>query len=140
VKATVLVRRTGSADTDGMAIRRRTDDGSLSHAKIMCKTQSPTAPGGRFAKDLFAIDLVGATVTCPAGQQVPLTAVADGQIEPRQTAPGPLTVSESPFAAGACPSAAPQHRRPSIIGPATPARQSVTSRTRPHETRSTPDS
>ena len=49
-------------------------------AKIMCKTQSPTAPGGRFAKDLFTIDLHAGTATCPAGEQVPLSSVADGQI------------------------------------------------------------
>jgi hypothetical protein len=32
----------------------------------MVKTQVPTAPGGRFAKDQFRIDLQGQTVTCPA--------------------------------------------------------------------------
>jgi hypothetical protein len=32
----------------------------------MVKTQLPTAPGGRFAKDQFRIDLVAGTVTCPA--------------------------------------------------------------------------
>jgi DDE family transposase/transposase-like protein DUF772 len=32
-----------------------------------CKIQPPTAPGGRFAKDRFDIDLVTDTVTCPAG-------------------------------------------------------------------------
>jgi len=30
-----------------------------------CKTQPPTTPGGRFAKDRFAIDLDADTVTCP---------------------------------------------------------------------------
>ena len=30
-----------------------------------CKTQPPTAPGGRFAKDRFTIDLDDDTVTCP---------------------------------------------------------------------------
>lgn len=47
---------------------------------IMCKTQSPSAPGGRLAKDAFTIDLHAATVTCPAGQRAPLTVIADGQI------------------------------------------------------------
>jgi hypothetical protein len=37
-----------------------------------CKTQRPTAPGGRFAKDRFQIDLAAGTVTCPAGLMVPL--------------------------------------------------------------------
>jgi hypothetical protein len=32
----------------------------------MVKTQLPTAPGGRFAKDQFGIDLAAGTVTCPA--------------------------------------------------------------------------
>jgi hypothetical protein len=32
----------------------------------MIKTQVPTAPGGRFAKDQFRIDLKAQTVTCPA--------------------------------------------------------------------------
>ena len=32
----------------------------------MIKTQLPTAPGGRFAKDQFRIDLQAQTVTCPA--------------------------------------------------------------------------
>ena len=35
---------------------------------IMCKVQPPNAPGGRFAKDAFVIDLVGGTVTCPGEQ------------------------------------------------------------------------
>jgi Transposase DDE domain len=32
----------------------------------MVKTQIPTAPGGRFAKDRFGIDLAAGMVTCPA--------------------------------------------------------------------------
>ena len=32
-----------------------------------CKTQQPTAPAGRFAKDRFEVDLGTDTVTCPAG-------------------------------------------------------------------------
>jgi hypothetical protein len=32
----------------------------------MIKAQVPTAPGGRFAKDQFRIDLQAGTVTCPA--------------------------------------------------------------------------
>jgi Transposase DDE domain/Transposase domain (DUF772) len=32
----------------------------------MVKTQLPTAPGGRFAKDQFRIDLQAGTMTCPA--------------------------------------------------------------------------
>ena len=36
----------------------------------MITTQLPTAPGGRFAKDQFRIDLQAQTVTCPARVQV----------------------------------------------------------------------
>jgi hypothetical protein len=36
-------------------------------ADIMCKVQPPTAPGGRYTKDEFKIDLVAGTVTCPNG-------------------------------------------------------------------------
>jgi hypothetical protein len=37
-----------------------------------CKTQPPTAAGGRFAKDRFVIDLGADTVTCPAKVTVPI--------------------------------------------------------------------
>jgi len=33
---------------------------------VMCKVAPPSAPGGRFAKDRFAIDQAAGTVTCPA--------------------------------------------------------------------------
>ena len=49
-------------------------------AEIMCKVQAPNAPGGRFAKDAFQIDLTAGTVTCPAGQTVLLRQVKDGHI------------------------------------------------------------
>jgi hypothetical protein len=42
-------------------------------AEIYTKTQPPTAPDGRFAKDKFTIDLDAQTVTCPAGHTVALT-------------------------------------------------------------------
>jgi hypothetical protein len=35
-----------------------------------CKTQPPVAPGGRYRKDHFYIDLDADTVTCPAGEEV----------------------------------------------------------------------
>jgi Transposase DDE domain len=35
-----------------------------------CKTQLPVAPGGRYSKALFYIDLDADTVTCPAGEEV----------------------------------------------------------------------
>jgi hypothetical protein len=37
-----------------------------------CKVQRPVAPGGRFAKDAFAINLETASVACPAGQTTSL--------------------------------------------------------------------
>jgi hypothetical protein len=49
-------------------------------AEVMCKVQPPVAPGGRFAKDEFQIDLDAGTVTCPAGQSAPLRAVKGGQL------------------------------------------------------------
>ena len=55
---------------------------TLEHAgvEIMCKVQAPNAPGGRFAKDAFAIDLEAGTVTCPAGQTAALRPVKDGHV------------------------------------------------------------
>jgi hypothetical protein len=49
-------------------------------ADIMCKVQPPTAPGGRYPKDAFQIDLDAGTVTCPAGRVAALRALKDGQI------------------------------------------------------------
>ncbi len=37
-----------------------------------CKTQPPVAPGGRYSKEHFYIDLGADTVTCPAGEEVPI--------------------------------------------------------------------
>jgi len=55
---------------------------ALEHAdaEIMCKVQAPNAPGGRFAKDAFGIDLEAGTVTCPAGQTAALRQIKDGHI------------------------------------------------------------
>ena len=39
-----------------------------------CKTQAPTAAGGLFPKDRFAIDLAAQTVRCPAGNTTPIQA------------------------------------------------------------------
>jgi hypothetical protein len=38
----------------------------------MVKTQVPTGPGGRFAKDQFRLDLQAGTLTCPARVTVPI--------------------------------------------------------------------
>lgn len=43
-----------------------------------CKTQPPTAPGGRFAKNRFAIDTAAGTARCPAGQTAIIRRRADG--------------------------------------------------------------
>ena len=43
-----------------------------------CKTQPPVAPGGRYAKDRFAIDLDAGTVTCPNDVVVSIRRHADG--------------------------------------------------------------
>jgi hypothetical protein len=44
----------------------------------MVSTQPPTAPGGRFAKDQFRIDLQAQTVTCPARVQVAIIPASRG--------------------------------------------------------------
>ena len=43
-----------------------------------CKTQAPTAAGGLFSKDRFAIDLDAQTVRCPAGNTAPIRAARTG--------------------------------------------------------------
>jgi len=47
-------------------------------AEIFTKVQPPTAPGGRFAKDRFAIDLAAGTVTCPGAVTVPIRPATAG--------------------------------------------------------------
>jgi hypothetical protein len=49
-------------------------------AEANCKVQPPVAPGGRFAKDAFNINLESGTVSCPAGHTVTLRPAADGQL------------------------------------------------------------
>jgi len=49
-----------------------------SRIQSRCKTQSPNAPGGRFGKDRFAIDLTAGTVSCPGGVTAPIRPAADG--------------------------------------------------------------
>ena len=44
-------------------------------AEVNRKAQPPVAPGGRFSKDAFTIDLEGDTVTCPAGTHPVVAAV-----------------------------------------------------------------
>ena len=51
-----------------------------SDAEINCKVQPPHAPGGRFSKATFAVDLDTGTVSCPAGHTVTLTPVKHGQL------------------------------------------------------------
>jgi hypothetical protein len=49
-------------------------------AQANCKAQAPNAPGGRFSKSEFRIDLDAGTVGCPAGLTVALTPASDGQL------------------------------------------------------------
>ena len=44
----------------------------------MVKAQLPTAPGGRFTKDQFCIDLAAGTVTCPAKVTASIVAAHHG--------------------------------------------------------------
>ncbi|HEY6424205.1 MAG TPA: IS1182 family transposase [Pseudonocardiaceae bacterium] len=43
-----------------------------------CKTQIPSAPGGRFGKDRFDIDLQAGTVGCPGGVTAPIRPASGG--------------------------------------------------------------
>ena len=54
--------------------------GLLQQSRInsRCRTQLAAAPGGRFTKDLFDVDLLSGTVTCPAGTTVAIRARGDG--------------------------------------------------------------
>ncbi len=47
-------------------------------AQIFTKVQPPTAPGGRFAKDRFTIDLDSGTVTCPNAVTVAIRPATTG--------------------------------------------------------------
>jgi hypothetical protein len=49
-----------------------------SRIESRCKTQAPNAPGGRFGKDRFVIDLTTGTVGCPGGVTAPLRPAAAG--------------------------------------------------------------
>jgi Transposase DDE domain/Transposase domain (DUF772) len=55
---------------------------ALEHAdaRVMCKVQPPNAPGGRFAKDAFTIDLEAGVVRCPAGPLATLRPRRDGRV------------------------------------------------------------
>jgi hypothetical protein len=48
----------------GELLERLADAGAVSR----CKVQAPSAPGGRFTKADFAVDLLARAVTCPAGR------------------------------------------------------------------------
>lgn len=47
-------------------------------AEAVVKVQAPAAPGGRFPKDRFAIDLAAGSVTCPNNVTVVLRPLKDG--------------------------------------------------------------
>ena len=56
-------------------LQQHLDDNDIASG---CRTQPPSAPAGRFAKDRFQIDLDHDTVTCPAGVAVSIRRGADG--------------------------------------------------------------
>lgn len=60
----------GSAEFQGLLKRSRINS--------RCRTQPPAAPQGRFTKDSFDIDLLNATVTCPAAVTVAIRRRDDG--------------------------------------------------------------
>ena len=49
-------------------------------AEVNCRVQPPVAPGGRFSRDAFQIDLQTGTVGCPAGHTVALKPAGNGQL------------------------------------------------------------
>jgi hypothetical protein len=55
----------------GDLLARLEDAGAVSR----CKVQAPSAPGERFTKADFRVDLVARTVTCPAGNVAPFQGV-----------------------------------------------------------------
>ena len=55
--------------------QQRLDDDDIDSG---CRTQPPSAPAGRFAKDRFNIDLGNDTVTCPGGVTVSIRRGAHG--------------------------------------------------------------
>ena len=52
-------------------------------------TQAPNAPGGRFGKDRFGIDLTAGTVDCPGGVTAVIRPAADGGGWPTSARPAP---------------------------------------------------
>ncbi len=56
-----------------------------------CKVQPPVAPGGRFSKADFRIDLAARTVSCPAGRTAPLRGA------------GPVAIASFGAACAGCP-------------------------------------
>ncbi len=60
----------GSGEFQGLLERSRINS--------RCRTQPARAPGGRFAKDRFDVDLPNGTVTCPAGVCVAVRFGRDG--------------------------------------------------------------
>ena len=70
---------------------------------VFTKVQPPTAPGGRFAKDRFAIDLDSGTVTCPNAVTVtirPATTGGGNAVFGAACAACPLAVQCTSSAAG----------------------------------------
>ena len=63
-----------SAYADGKTLDRLTAAGHV----VMAKVPPVRNTTGGFAKDAFTIDLSAGTVTCPAGQRVPIVPVAAG--------------------------------------------------------------
>ena len=65
----------GDSAYGGGEFQQRLED---EHIDSKCRTQPPTAPKGRFAKDQFRVDLNTDTVTCPNNVTVSIRRGADG--------------------------------------------------------------
>ena len=73
-------------------------------AQIFTKVQPPTAPGGRFAKDRFTIDLDSGTVTCPNAVSVTIRPARPAAVSPcsaRRVPPARWPCSAPPRPPGA---------------------------------------
>jgi transposase len=65
----------GDASYGGASVLAMLDDAGI---EVYTKVQPPSSQGGRYAQDMFLIDLGAKTVTCPAGTTVVLRVRSDG--------------------------------------------------------------
>ena len=122
----------GSTATTPTAPASSTSGSREAGIESRCKTQAPTAAGGRFSKDRFDIDLDAGTVTCPAGVTAPIRPARAGggtayfgsacpAARCARSAPPPPAGARSPSARTSRPSPTPAPARPTPPGSPTTA-------------------